>query len=95
MNQFPASSENHNPARHVTCWPGTIHCSSNRECKKRKVERPDAQDASDVERPDVQRPDKVFLAQQQFRNQIRAQHEEQADAERTCGADSGNHMGQE
>ena len=62
------------------------------ECE---VQRPDAQDASNVERPDIQRAHQVLLAQQQFGDQVRAEHKEQADAEGPRGADSRHDSGQE
>ena len=34
------------------------------QCEKREVQRPDAQNAANVERTNVERADQVFLAQQ-------------------------------
>src|SRR6516165_3967553 len=56
--------------------------------EKHKVQRPDTQNAPDVERSYVQRSDQVLLAQQQFCNQIGTEYKEQADAERARGANS-------
>ncbi len=94
MNQFPASNENHNPARKVTCWPGDDPMQDHRESEERKVQRPDAQDAADVKRTHVQRARQVLLAEQEFGDQVRTQHEKQTDAECTGRAYASHNLGQ-
>ena len=62
------------------------HC----EREKRKVQRPDAQNASYVERAHIERTDQVFFAEQEFGDQVRAENEEQAYAEGTGRAYAAN-----
>src|SRR6185369_9560545 len=61
------------------------------ECEENEVQRPDAQDASQVESTHIDFATLLLLAQQQLGNEIRAKGEEDINAKRSHRTDSADH----